>query len=212
MSLDYSTLKTQILSDAHRLDLGDAKAADFVRQAEGIIYRTLRDASQIARVNIVDADRVTVDEGFYNLPADFLEHRAIYLLGANQKALDAVSAAELRQVTGQSNVAQFSILSKTEIEFRGVPSDQQEMELHYFARPATLTNPTDDNAILIENESVYLDAGLAALYGFTQDLELRDTHAAALGETIETLNEQAGRLIGGANTHGYYCLSSFGSY
>lgn len=212
MSLDYSTLKTQILADAHRTSLGDAKAADFVRQAEGIIYRTLRAASMITRVDLTDADRVTVDEGFYTLPTDFLEHRAIFLIGANGGALDAVSMAELREARGQSPVKQFNIISKTEVEFRGVPSTTQEMELIYFGRPAILANPTDDNTILTENESVYLDAGLAALYTFTQDLELRDTHAAALGETIETLNEQAGRLIGGANTHGYYNLQSFGSY
>lgn len=212
MSLDYSTLKTQILADAHRADLGDVKAADFVRQAEGVIYRTLRGASMIRRVNLTDADRVTALEGFYTLPTAFLEHRAIFLEGSRDRPLDAVSLAELRLVRGSSTVRQFTVISKTEVEFRGVPSDTQEMELIYFARPATLTNPTDDNLILIENESVYLDAGLAALYGFTQDLELRDTHAAALGETIETLNEQAGRLLGGANTHGYYCLSSFGSY
>lgn len=211
MSLDYSTLKTQILADAHRDDLGDAKAADFVRQAEGIIYRTLRAASQILRVDITDADRVTALEGFYTLPTDFLEVRALFLIGSRSFKIEPVSFAELRLVRGASTVRQYSIISKTEIEFRGVPSTTQEMELIYFARPAILTNPTDDNTILIENESVYLDAGLAALYGFTQDLELRESHAAALGETIETLNEQAGRLIGGANTHGYYCLSSFGS-
>lgn len=212
MSLDYSTLKTQILADAHRTNLGDAKAADFVRQAEGVIRRELRATEMITRVDILDADRVTVDEGIYTLPTDFLEDRSLHLNGADQVDLEAVSLTELRKVRGSTPVRQYTILSKTEIEFRGVPSDTATIELVYFAAPATLTNPTDDNPILIEHESIYLHGGLAALYEFTQDLELRDTAAATMADAIETLNEQAGRLIGGANTYGAYCLSSFGSY
>jgi len=210
MSLTYSTLKTQILGDAHRPGLGDSKAADFVRRAEGMIARQLRAAEMITRVDITDSDRVTADEGIYTLPTDFLEVRSIHLSDDNK--LEPVSLAELRRVSGSAAVRHFSILSPTEIEFRGVPSDTQTMELIYFARPAALSASDDSNQILINHEAIYLHAGLAALYEYTQDRELMQDQLDALGLAVETLNEQAGRMIGGANTFGAYNLSSYGGY
>jgi len=103
MSLNYGTLKSQILEDSHRSDLS-SKVDDFVRQAEGVIFRRLRCAEMITRVDLVDADRVTADEGFYLLPTDYLEERSIYLNGSTPVALESVSLAELRRYSGSAPV------------------------------------------------------------------------------------------------------------
>ena len=209
MSLNYGTLKTKILNDTHRSDLS-AEVADFVRSAEGLIYRTLRASEMIARTDLTDSDRVTADEGFYTLPSDFLEARAMYLNGG-QHQLQPVSLAELRQVVGSAPVRHFTIISDGEVEFRGVPSTTDEIELIYFARPAALSGDSDTNDILTRHETIYLDAAKAELYLFTQDLELAAAHSQAAAGAIEELNEQAGRLIGGARQFGGYCFQSFGA-
>lgn len=210
MSLNYGTLKAQILADAHRTDLGDAKAADFVRQAEGVIARRLRAAEMITRIDLTDSDRVTADEGFYTLPSDFLEDRSLHR--SDDVKLERVSLVELRRVTGGTTLCHYAILSTSEVEFRGVPSTAEVIELLYFARPATFTDDADVNDILTNHETIYLHAGLSALYEYTQDLELAAAAGSIAEAAIENLNEQAGRMIGGQNTSGAYGLSSYGSY
>lgn len=210
MSLNYGALKTQILADAHRVTL-TSKVADFVRQAEGVIYRRLRCAEMLTRVDIMDADRVTASEGFFALPSDFLEARSFYLEGTPQIQLENVSLAELRQVAGSAAVRHYTIISDGEVEFRGVPSDTATIELIYFARPAALADDADTNDILTRHESIYLDLGLFALYKYTQDIELAEKHENAALAAIDALNEQAGRMLGGARQNGGYCFQSFGA-
>jgi hypothetical protein len=210
MSLNYGTLKTQILEDAHRPDLS-TKVDDFIRQAEGEIYSRLRASEMIVRVNLTDADRVTADEGFYTLPTDYLEERSLFIEGTNGCMLESVSLAELRRVAGSAPVRHYSVISDSEVEFRGVPSTTDEIELIYFARPAAFSGDSDVNDVLTKHESIYLYAALSALYLYTQDLELAQAAAASAAQAIVTVNEQAGRAFGGARTAGYYDLNSWGA-
>lgn len=209
MALNYGTLKTQILADAHRPEL-TSKVADFVRQAEGLIFRRLRSAELVTRVDLTDADRVTAGEGFYTLPANYLEERSLFLVGDNgDTRLESVSLSELRNYRSSVPVRHYAVISKTEIEFRGVPSADETIELIYFARPAAFATDSDINDVLTYHESIYIDAALSALYRYTQDLELSREHAGFAAEAIEDLNEQAGRLLGGARTAPYYDFNSW---
>lgn len=212
MALNYGTLKSQILEDTHRADLS-SKVDDFIREAEGVIARRLRCAEMLTRVDLTDSDRVTADEGFYTLPTNFLEARAMWLTTdtAGDILLEPVALAELRKFSSTSNVRAYSIVSKTEVEFRGVPSATDEIELLYFARPDEFSDDADVNAILTNHEGIYLNAAKSALYGYTQDLELAQAHYQIAIDVMEELNEQAGRMIGGQNTAGYYDLNSWGA-
>lgn len=212
MALNYGTLKTQILDETHRSDLS-ANVDDFVRIAEGRIFRELRCAEMIKRVDLTDSDRVTADEGFFNLPSDYLEERSFFIVGTNvgDVQLESVSLAELRKFSGSSAVRHYAIISDGEVEFRGIPSTTDTIELIYYARPAAFSGPSDVNDILTRHESIYLDAAKAALYDYTQDLELMQAHNQRATETIEQLNQQAGRLTGGARQRGYYDFTSWGA-
>jgi len=210
LSLNYGTLKTKILADGHRPEL-TAEVAGFVRQAESVIYSKLRAAEMITRVDITDSDRVTADEGFFTLPSDYLEERQFFILGTRDVALENVSLAELRTISGSASVRYFTIISDSEVEFRGVPGTSDTIELIYFARPAALSSDSDTNDILTRYEDIYVSAGLSALYTFTQDLELAQAHGQIASEAIEALNEQAGRMIGGQRTSGFYNLQSWES-
>lgn len=208
MSLNYGTLKTQILADAHRTDLGDAKAADFVRQAEGVIARRCRAAEMMTRASFQESDRVS--GAIYSLPAGWLQEGIIW--NADGYPLDKVGLSEIRRYSSGLNVLLFCPLSSTEIEFRGTPGSGATFEQIYFKRPAAMTDPTDAPELLVNHETIYLHAGLAALYTYTQDLELAAAAGQVADDAIENLNEAAGRLLAGARAGGPYELSSFRSY
>lgn len=209
MSLNYGTLRTRILSDAHRNDgtISDAKAADFVREAEGVIARDLRAAEMMTRASFQESDRVA--DGIYTLPAGWLQEGIIW--NADGYPMDKVGLAAIRRYHSTMDTLLFCPLSATEIEFRGVPGSGASFEQIYFARPTAFSADADTNAILTNHEAIYVQLGLAALYTFTQDLELAETAASIAQAAIETLNEQAGRLLAGAQAQGAYDLSSYGA-
>ena len=208
MSLNYGTLKTQILEDAHRPGL-TSKVDDFVRHAEGMIARRLRCTEMITRVDLTDSDRVTAGEGFFTLPSDFLEDRSLYLEGSPQVRLEKTSLSELRTLSTSAPVRYYGIVSDDEIEFRGIPSDTATLELIYFARPAAFSADGDTNEILTNHEIIYLAGALNALYAYTQDRELAADAGNVFLDAVETLNEQAGRAFGGTRGRGFYELSSW---
>ncbi len=178
-----------------------------------MIFAKLRSAELITRVDLTDSDRVTADEGFYTLPLDYLEERSFFLISSENgdKQLESVSLAELRRFRSGSQVRHYSVISQTEVEFRGVPSTTESIELIYFARPTAFSGDSDVNSILTNHENIYIDAALAALYRFTQDVELASGHQDAADAAIENLNEQSGRVLGGARTAGYYDFNSWGA-
>ena len=208
MSLNYGTLKTRILEDAFRTDLGDAKAADFVRSAEGFIARNCRAAEMMERQSFTETDRVA--GAIYSLPTGWLQEGIIW--NANGYPLDKVGLSDIRRYTSGMDLLQFCPLSSTEIEFRGTPGAGAEFEQIYFKRPDALVNASDTNELLTNHEALYVHGGLSALYTHTQDRELASDHAKIALEAMETLNEAAGRLLAGARASGPYELSSFGSY
>jgi hypothetical protein len=207
MSLNYGTLTTQILADAHRPEL-TSKAADFVRQAEGVVARRLRCAEMMTRASFTETDRVS--GGIYSLPTGWLQEGIIW--NADGFPMDKVGLAAIRRYKSAMDTLLYCPLSSTEIEFRGVPGSGATFEQIYFARPAAFSNDGDTNAILTNHETIYLHAGMSALYTYTQDLELAAAASGVAEAAIETLNEQAGRLLAGAQAQGAYELSSFGSY
>ena len=209
MSLNYGTLKTRLRTLAHRgTEIQDEQLEDFIRQAEGVIARELRSAEMITRATLGESSRVA--GGIYTLPSDYLEDRAIYT--SDDVELQKVGLGELRSFPATLDVMFYCPLSKTEIEFRGSPGSGSDLELIYYARPTTFSDDNDLNSILTNHESIYVDLGLAALYTFTQDLTLAEAKASVAERAIETLNEQAGRLLAGARTAQAYNLSSYRSY
>lgn len=183
-------LQQAILDTSHRPDLATF-APGFIKLAEDQIARTLRASEQVERVMLGEAARV--DGARYQLPADFLEHRAFYY---GDCVLNQVALAELRRLRARG-VAWFSILGQL-VEFKDAPATNAEVELIYFRRMPRLVAPADTHVLLANHDAVYLHNALHYLYVFTQDLELADQSARVAAEAIETLNEQAGRALGGS--------------
>lgn len=205
MSLTYSTLKTELQTLSHRPDIADAQLSTFVRQAEGEVARRLRAAEMLTRTTFEEANRSS--GAIYNLPSNWLEEGLIW--NADGVAMEKVSLAEIRKYSAAIDPQFFCVLSKSEIEFRGTPGTNASFEYVYFARPAAFSDASDTNDILTNHEDIYINIGLSKLYTFTQDIELAEGHAGAALDAIETLNEQAGRLLAGARTDGHYCFGPF---
>ena len=207
MSLNYGTLRTEIASLAHRTiggDISDDRMKTFIRQAEGEIARRCRAAEMLSRSTFEEANRVA--GGIYSLPSDWLEEGIIW--NSDNAPMTKVGLGEIRKYVATIDPTFFAPLSKTEIEFRGSPGANASIPYVYFARPTAFSDDADTNALLTNHEDIYVNYGLAKLYTFTQDLELAEGHANAALDTIETLNEQAGRLLAGARAEGFYNLGT----
>lgn len=201
MSLDYGTLKTAVLDNAHRPNL-TTQVVEFIRKAEGLIRRELR-AYEVA-ATLAEADRSS--DGTYNLPSGLLEVRNLY--NAAGVALEHKGLAELRTLSTTSDVLWYA-LSVDQIEFRGVPGLNEEVQLVYLGWPAALSGDSDTNDLLALHESLYLDGALGYLYEWSQDTELADRAFQRFYDAIEKLNQQHGRRIGGTSAAGAYNFGNF---
>jgi hypothetical protein len=202
--MNYGQLKTLIMQESHRHDL-TAAIPGFIRRTEGMIARSLRAVEMVKRVELDESARIA--GAMYDLPFDFIEERYIH---AHIRPLVKVGIDEIHrlQTVGVRFFALGSIGTPT-VYFKGTPGDGAVLDMEYYARPVELTDDADTNAILAKHESLYLHGSLFHLYFHTQDLELAQSAADIFNNTVETLNEQAGRYFGGARTQAGYNLGNF---
>lgn len=204
--MTYAELQAAIIAETLRSDLA-AQVPQFIRRAEAMIARELRAVEMIAQIVLTDADRVAAESGIYNLPSNFLEDRSFI---AASRVLRKLSMAGLIEYRGSGPVYVYALrndaVNGKQVEFRGVPAAAAEIDVEYFARPAALAADADTNTLLETHESVYYHAALFALYSFTQDLELAESAHTIWLDSVSTLNEQAGRYLGGASARPNYNL------
>lgn len=193
--VNYGELRQTILDYSHRPDLS-AQAASFVSMAEGMIRRDL--VAMPTSVTLTDSDRVTA--GVYTLPSGLDAVRAVYATSSagESYALEQAGLHQLRRVGVVSQPAMFAVQGST-IEIRGVPAEDSEIELHYMGHPPTLSADSDTNSLLEQHEALYVYGSLFFLYQFTQDLELAQGALDTFVNTLEKLNEAAGRKLAGAS-------------
>ncbi len=201
MSLNFGTLKTLVLSRTHCEHL-TAEVARFVAECEGLIRREVRAREMIVRGTIVEADRVS--EGIYDLPADFLEER---IVRSSDRTLIKRPLRQLRCWSGSGTVHSYSIIggnddldsgSGGEIEFRAVPGTDASYDIIYFG----LTNfsaESDDNALLVNHEDLYIQGSIAFLRQHNEEWELAESALAVFNSIRKDLNKQAARYFGGTS-------------
>lgn len=206
--MDYQELIAAILDESLRGDLV-SQVPNFVARAEGMIARELRAMEMLEQSELVAADRV--EDGRYRLPLDWLEDRQVRVagityrkttLGAVYECLYLNTPASVYAVSGDS-------VSGGVIEFGRIPSDSDVIVLDYFARPDPLLLPTDTNRLLTAHPTIYQDAALFHLYKYVQDSEQAQNCFQTWAQARDTLNEQAGRFLGGQNSRAFYNMGRF---
>lgn len=194
--MNYGELKTAVLSDCHRSDLS-AEVAGFVREGEGMIRRGLKYALALT-ATLAEVDRDS--EGVYTLPAGVLIVRAVHTTDATGRSypLNQAALGAIRTLPASAPPLEFCVVGAT-IEFRGVPDEDAELELHYMGMPAALSVDADTNDLLTDHETLYKSAASFYLYKHTQDLELAQGELDTFTAVLDQLNEHEARKLGGAS-------------
>lgn len=208
-ALTFGTLKTAVLNIAHRPDLS-SDVADFVRRAEGMIRRDL--IAYPLTKTLTDTDRVS--GGIYTLPIGLLQVRTIWMADSqgNSYELEQVGVTNIREELDLSAPAIQWAMRGTQIEFRGSPPAASSLELLYFGTPDAFAADGDTNDLLRDHEALYIDGSHVQLYTQTEDIELADKCQNRFDATIEKLNQQYGRKVGGARPSSAFDFSPSGSY
>jgi hypothetical protein len=208
--MNFGQLKTQIIALAHRT--GDAvttaQCPAFVAMAEGMLRREL--TALPLSIVLDDDDRDA--EGVYTLPAVATQVRAIYgTEESGQYALKQVSLEEIKRLKASATPLNFAVIGDT-IEFRGVPSEDDEFTLHYLGHPVALSADGDTNDLLTNHEALYVYGALFYLYQFTQDVELAQGAMDTFRQALERLNAQTARKLAGARIASTYDFGPIGNY
>jgi hypothetical protein len=192
MSLDYTSLQAAILAKAVRPEL-TAEVVDFIREAE-VLIRTEVEALEL-RTTLDETDRNS--EGIYNLSGQVQTVRAVFGTNSTGDSYPVVltGLAGIRDLAANADVQKYCVVGQT-IEFRGVPATDAEFELVYFGWPDPLS-VTSTNELLTSFETLYLYAGLFALYNYTQDLELAQACLSIFNNTASMVNKLTKRRAGG---------------
>lgn len=196
--MNYGQLKAAVASESHRTDL-TAEIPSFITRAEAMIARELRAMEMLTVVTLGDADRIAADSPIYGLPDGFLEERAVI---ADDRELTKVGLGTLTRYNSAGRVLVYAMRNadvEPRIEFRANPAAASTVTVEYFTRPVALAADGDTNRLLTMHDSVYLHAALFALYTWTQDFELAQGMIDTWRNTVDKLNEQAGRYFGGTS-------------
>lgn len=167
--MNYTELKAEVKDWAHRTDL-DLKMDIFTELAEAVINKDLRTREMEVRLP------VTFTDTFYDLPADYMEMRALHMeIRGARDPLQQFTPQQLDRMYSRSNSSPRGYtIQGGQIEFRpgidstAIPPVTYDGEITYYKRVDTLiTNPTTD--ILTTYPLMYLAAMLIQVYLYIQD-------------------------------------------
>jgi hypothetical protein len=154
----YSDLKTTVANYLGRTDL-TSQIPDFINLAEIRLSRDLRIREMVTTVTL----NCTGGVPSLNLPADFLEIRDIYVVGAPRSPITYMSPSmfsrEARADDGGKPVF-YTVYNKT-AELAPIPDTNYEIRVMYYAKPAALSDSNTTNAFLSVCPDALLYASLA---------------------------------------------------
>jgi len=189
----YTELKTEVAEWSHRSNL-TAKMDTFCILAESVINKDLRTLDMEKRL------AVTFDDAFYDIPADYMEMRAIQIEDDGARVpIKAYSPQQLDAIysRAQGTAAGYAIHGG-QIELRPAPSVTATVdgEISYYARVPTLTG-TATNDILTKFPMIYLSAMMLQVNLFLQDDEEMTKWADVYNSQIKQANKsaQGGRYV-----------------
>jgi hypothetical protein len=111
-----------------------------------------------------------------------------------------------------ADVLQYCQNGNGDIEFRGEPGTSDVFDVLYFGTPAPFSADGDENDLLTDHETLYLEGSKFFLYLHTQDRELAKDALDIFNNVVTDLNEQMARQISGANVSPVYNFAGGSSY
>lgn len=194
----YNGLKAAVAEYLNREDL-TAQIPVFVALAETKFNRDIR------VLDMMKLTRADVDDGFFSLPADYLQTHTLRLVTPSNAKLEFVSLAEMNEHRiGSSSTRTPGRYTMVGNKFMLEPSPATEitLELAYFAKTPALsaTNPT--NWLLTRHPDLYLYGTLLEAEPFLKNDErtaVWDAGRQAGLEAVRMEDERARRPSGALN-------------
>lgn len=204
--MNYSELKTAILSDSHREDYTD-HIDRFVDEAEAFIFARLQ--SYGLEVTLTDADRSGVDSPVYTLPEKLVQVR--YVIPTGCKPLDQVDETMVSMWQNSSHVMVYAVRPNS-IIIAGLPSADSEFVLQYFGLPAPLTDDDDTNTLLNDYPQLYKEAAQISVFKRAKDYEAAQIAQDSVMGVINEINRKVRKQLGGARSSNPYNTDFRSSY
>jgi len=195
MIVDYSTLKTEILTASKRGDMA-TRAPFFVQRAEAMIAARVRSFYNTASVLLGESDRVS--GGIYNAPADCLDIVRAYDGDAllERQGLVALMAYSVTGGGVHSFALRGGTTGRLQIEFRAVPdAGYATLGILYYKRFATFVNDSDTNPLLVAHSDVYLNLALHWLHLDAHDIDMAQIHRALADTELDKIDLEARRAL-----------------
>lgn len=201
--MNFSELKTAILSDTHREDY--APHIDrFVAQGEALIALSLE--GYFLTATLSEDDRVT--EAIYTLPSKVTLMRTVIY---DNRPLDQVDETLIAQYRSITDVCAYCMRDST-ILFAGIPPEDAEFTLNYFGLPAALTADEDTNALLTDFPQLYIEAAQVYLFKRARNFEAASAMLQSVASYIRDINRRMKKKLGGGQSANAYNVSFRSNY
>lgn len=190
--MNYKQIQDLLAFYAHRTDLVDYYDSIFSMTTDFIANRVRLMAMETTTI-------LTTLDGIVDLPLDFLEARNVARVdGDKRHGLNfyTVRGFDKFNLTARGLPSGYAIIANR--LHVAAQSDNLEIELNYFARPAALVNDGDTNAILTKHSSLYLYGALMYAASAIQDSETQQVSAEqfntelAIAEDADTVARNSG--------------------
>jgi len=180
----YANLKSAIASWAHRSDITDSVAADFVTLAEAEFNRVLRCVQQETR------DTLSVTSRYTALPTDFLELRRIEYDGTDLVPLNSLTPyqATAYQTNNTSGDPAYFAIVGTDIEIQPVQTSAT-LDILYYAKIAALSDSNTTNWLLTAHPDLYLAECLRQLSIYTKDDASINRYGQQVSDAVQTIRQ-----------------------
>jgi len=184
----YSELKVAVANWLARDDL-TATVPDFISLAEQRINRDLKSWKMMTRKTTTAAS----GDGTISLPADIIEMKSIYVVGANISRLDYLTSdtALTKFNSGVTGLPRYYSLIGQQIHIFPTPDADYDLIMEYREAIPALTDTAQENWALSENSDLYLYGSLLAAKAFIQDDARIAIWEAAFSNTINSINKQS---------------------
>jgi hypothetical protein len=149
----YSELKTSLANWLHRSDLTSI-IPDFISLNEADFNRQLRIAQMEVRAT------ATFDEGYEDLPTDFLELREIKIASSTPVSLKYVTPEYMTEAYPASVAGDTVVYTIQDSQLRLNATPSAEVEIAYYVRIAALSDDAPTNWMLTNHPDVYLFGSL----------------------------------------------------
>lgn len=184
----FSTLKTAVSNYLKgRNDIND-RIDEFIALGELRVNRMLRVEEMISTATVASAATIT-------LPTDFLEMDTAELQSDPKcwlLPLDKRSAQQAYPYSTQGRPEAYRIRNGSMIPYP-VPQDTTNIEIEYYARPATLSTSQETNSIMPSHADILLYAAMAEAMLYIMEDQRVALWETRLRDAVEEANAAAKR-------------------